>query len=118
MFVAPALILVLPVSLMFALSGCSKLRHERLFTFKLLNLGLRRLASRSVVRALGLIELFASAAGLSVSRYRGLAISPMTLLLLSFTAVLLARRPDKCGCGSLEANWQLASIRNLTLIGL
>jgi hypothetical protein len=115
--ISMSLLFVTPVTVLFLTAALGKLRHERLFRFKLINMGLSRFAHPMSVRLLAFFEIFGGIIGLSIGILGIFAIFPMLASLICFTIVLLVRRPESCGCGTLETGWLLASLRNVVSIG-
>jgi hypothetical protein len=113
-----AALLAAPAILAFLSGAFSKIRDRKRFAFVLANLGLLRLNTRPIVTAVALTELTAAALGILSIEAGPMSLLPMAFLLAAFTAILVVKRPNDCGCGLISTGWLAASIRNLSLCAL
>ena len=111
-------VLVVTVVLLVASSAVEKVVHRDSFRYRLVDVGLAAYSSPVHVAALGLLELSAGILAVASIGISQVLILPLLLLMIAFTIFLLVYRPRRCGCGFLEMPWNLASVRNLAVIGL
>jgi len=113
------MMLVLVPTTLFAVAASGKFRQRHSFRFRLIELGLLPLATPFRVTALAFMEFSISLLAIaSIIVLETMLLLPMVMSLLLFTAFLMLKRPESCGCGFLELSWRGASIRNLVLMGV
>jgi hypothetical protein len=110
--------MTIPVCIFMIAAGVKKLRAQRRFKYALINMGATKFATPWFIRCLSIAEISAGLLGLLAPAGGRAALSPLVVILLGFTCVVLVKRPSACGCGVVELNWRMTVMRNIAMVGL